>query len=94
MTNIVSAAGSEVIERDILGQPFHVSSSWGLDLGLGHNYQGLRTGVTNPAGTASSVVYDEADRPMWVTDGRGVSVTNRLRRRGAADVSLQCLRHG
>ena len=89
VTNVVSGAGSEVIGRDILGQALHVSSSWGLDAGLGHNYQGLRTGVTNAAGTAWSVVYDEADRPMWVSDGRGVSVTNQIRRCGAADVSLQ-----
>ena len=67
-----------VIARDILGRPFHVSSGWGLDAGPGHNYQGLRTGVTNAAGTVWSVVYDEADRPMWVSDGRGVSVTNQF----------------
>ena len=78
VTNIVGGAGSEVIARDILGRPFHVSSDWGLDAGLGHNYQGLRTGVTNAAGTVWSVVYDEADRPMWVSDGRGVSVTNQF----------------
>jgi len=76
VTNLVSAAGSVVIERDTLGQPFHVScSAWGLDLRLGHNYQGLRTGLRNLAGSALSVVYDEADMPVMVTDGAGVRTT-------------------
>ena len=76
VTNILSAAGSVLIERDNLGQPFHVSSSWGLDLRLAHDYQGLLTGVTNPAGPVSWTVFDAMDLPVSVTDARGVTVTN------------------
>jgi YD repeat-containing protein len=78
VTSIVSAAGSLAIERDNLGQPFHISSTWDLEQWLGHNYQGLVTGVTNPAGTALSVLYDEHDLPVSVTDGAGVTITNQF----------------
>ena len=48
-----------------LGPAVRCQSTWGLNPGLGHNYQGLLTRVTDPAGQAWAVVYDEADLPMW-----------------------------
>ena len=75
VTNVVNAAGSKVIERDILGRPLHVTATWGLNERLGFNYQGLLTSVTNLAGQAWAVVFDAADLPVEVTDGAGVSET-------------------
>jgi RHS repeat-associated protein len=76
VTNVISAQGTTVIERDTLGQPVHVTSSYGLDLTYAHNLQGLVTAVNNSAGTAVSVIYDADDRPSIVTDAQGTSITN------------------
>jgi RHS repeat-associated protein len=75
VTQVVSAAGTVSVERDVLGQPFHIASSWGEDLRLAHNYQGLITGITNPAGTLGTTVFDDRDLPVSVTDARGVTET-------------------
>src|SRR5262245_12265376 len=58
-----------------LGQVFSASDGWTIRTNL-YNNQGLRTAVLSPGGTESSTVYDNEDRPLWVTDANGVTVTN------------------
>lgn len=43
---------------------------------LYYNNQGLRTNLSNVYGTEQAVVYDNEDRPLYLTDANGVTVTN------------------
>src|SRR5205085_7196704 len=40
------------------------------------NNQRLLTTVNNDIGTERATVYDIEDRPIWVTDANGVTITN------------------
>ncbi len=62
--------------RNILGQVTNMVSSTGLDLDYHYNIQGLVTAVSNPTGSLFNVTYDIGDRPIYVTDAQGVSLTN------------------
>jgi RHS repeat-associated protein len=41
-----------------------------------YNNQGLLTNVSNVYGTEQATVYDNEDRPLYVTDSNGVTLTN------------------
>jgi len=41
-----------------------------------YNNQGLRTNTINAYGSEQTTVYDIEDRPLWVADANGVTVTN------------------
>jgi RHS repeat-associated protein len=77
VSSISSAAGTASILRDSLGRAVLITSTYDLSLSRGYNLQGLVTSENNPAGAVFSAVYDEHDRPIQVTDARGVTTTTR-----------------
>ncbi|MEW6160412.1 MAG: hypothetical protein AB1813_23505, partial [Verrucomicrobiota bacterium] len=53
-----------------------ISQSDGLQLlTYTYNNQSLLTAINNPFGTIRSIIYDNLDRPITITDERGVTVT-------------------
>jgi RHS repeat-associated protein len=60
---------------DALGRVITTCDGWGCRW-FGYNNQGLLTGVTNNAGVEQETVFDIEDRPVYVTDANGLTITN------------------
>ncbi len=68
-----SAVGTATLARDILGRPIHLTTSYGVDLKYGYNYQGLLVTETNAAGQLFALRYDVSDNLEYVTDAQGLA---------------------
>lgn len=78
VTNVTASDGFNVnYSRNIIGQATSVTTSAGLSLNYAYNNQGLVTNVANSAfGRLFGAAYDECDRPVYLTDAQGVTITN------------------
>jgi len=60
---------------DALGRKTVTGRGWGYRW-LYYNHQGLLTNISNAYGAEQTVTYDILDRPLYVKDENGVTVTN------------------
>jgi len=79
---------------DALQRVIITGDAWGYRW-FGYNNQGLRTSITNTYGAEQFTVFDLENRPLYVTDANGVTVTNtyddlgRLRTRTYPDAGVE-----
>ncbi len=75
-TNTVAADGFSVTNWfNSLAQPIVTGDGWGYRW-FYYNNQGLLTNVLNAVGNENVTLYDSEDRPVFVTDASGVTLTN------------------
>jgi YD repeat-containing protein len=61
---------------DALGRVIGVTNGAAQTLVYSYNNQGSLTAVSNASGRVLGIVHDREDRPIYVTDANGVTVTN------------------